>query len=94
MYVKEMIQVKVYVYNRRRGVREYVFLINSRYESHVRRRGRKRVNIVQLFKRIRPKLRKINPDDKFLMPDEEYSFNLPLPYGRLGNTDLGICVER
>ena len=67
------------------------FLVNSRYESNVRRRGRKRVNIVQLFKRIRPKLKKIDPDDKFLEPDKEYSFNL---YGRLGNTDLGICVER
>ena len=34
---------------------------------------------MQLFKRIRPKLRKINPDDdkdEFLEPDEEYSFNV------------------
>ena len=36
-----------------------------------------RINIIQLFKRIRPKLRKINPDDEFLEPDEEYSFNVP-----------------
>ena len=89
-----MIQVKVYVYFGKHGIRDYTFLVNSRYESHVRRRGRKRVNIVQLFKRIRPKLRKINPDADLLEPDEKYSFNLPLPYGRLGNTDLGICVER
>ena len=86
-----MIQVKVYEYNRKCGVRDYTFLVNYRYESNVRRRGRKRVNIVQLFKRIRPKLRKINPDDKFLEPDKEYSFNL---YGRLGNTDLGVCEGR
>ena len=72
-----MIQVKVYVYFGRHGIRDYTFLVNSRYESNVRRRGRKRVNIVQLFKRIRPKLRKINPDDDFLMPDEEYSFDVP-----------------
>ena len=77
MYVKEMIQVKVYVYFGRHGIRDYTFLVNSRYESHVRRRGRKRVNIVQLFKRIRPKLRKINPDDEFLKPNEEYSFDVP-----------------
>lgn len=31
---------------------------------------------MQLFKRIRPKLRKINPNDKFLEPDKEYSFNV------------------
>ena len=72
-----MIQVKVYVYFGRHGIRDYTFLVNSRYESHVRRRGRKRVNIVQLFKRIRPKLRKINPDDEFLEPDKEYYFNVP-----------------
>ena len=71
-----MIQVKVYVYFGRHGIRDYTFLVNSCYESHVRRRGRKRVNIVQLFKRIRPKLRKINPNDKFLEPDKEYSFNV------------------
>ena len=52
-------------------------IILSWSESNVRRRGRKRVNIVQLFKRIRPKLRKINPDDKFLEPDKEYSFDIP-----------------
>ena len=69
-------KVKVYEYNRRHGIREYTFLVNSRYESNIRRRGRKRVNIVQLFKRIRPKLSKINPDDEFLEPDEEYSFNV------------------
>lgn len=76
-----MIEVKVYEYFGRHGIRDYTFLVNSRYESHVRMRGRKRVNIVQLFKRIRPKLRKINPDDEFLKPDKEYSFNLP--YGKL-----------
>ena len=72
-----MIQVKVYVYFGRHGIRDYTFLVNSRYELNVMRRGRKRVNIVQLFKRIRPKLRKINPDDKFLEPDKEYSFDIP-----------------
>ena len=72
-----MIQVRVYVYFGRHGIRDYTFLVNSRYESHVRRRGRKRVNIVQLFKRIRPKLRKINPDANLLEPDEKYSFDVP-----------------
>ena len=72
-----MIQVKVYVFFGRHGIRDYTFLVNSRYELNVRRRGGKRVNIVQLFKRIRPKLSKIDPDDNFLEPDEEYSFNVP-----------------
>lgn len=72
-------KVKVYVYFGRHGIRDYTFLVNYRYESHVRRRGRKRINIVRFFKRIRLKLRKINPDNEFLEPDKEYSFNLPLP---------------
>ena len=87
-----MIQVKVYEYFGRHGIRDYTFLVNSRYESNVRRRGRKRVNIVQLFKRIRTKLVKVDPKCAYEQPDQEYSFNLP--YGRLGNTDLGICVGR
>ena len=72
-----MIQVKVYVYFGRHGIRDYTFLVNSRYVSNVRRKGRNRVNIVQLFKRIRPKLRKINPDDEFFEPDKEYEFSVP-----------------
>ena len=70
-------KVKVYVYFGKHGIRDYTFLVNSHYESNVRRRGRKRVNIVQLFKRIRSKLRKINPDNEFLKPDKEYSFDVP-----------------
>ena len=82
MYVKEnfyliMIQVKVYKYNRRHGVREYAFLVNSRYESYVKRRGRKRVNIIQLFKRIRTKLVKVDPREVYEQPDQKYSFEIP-----------------
>lgn len=72
-----MIQVKVYEYNRRRGVREYIFLVNSRYKSVVKRRGRKRVNIIQLFKRIRTKLAKVDPECVYEQPDQEYSFDVP-----------------
>ena len=86
-------KVKVYEYFGRRGIRTYTFLIGQDYISSIRIMGRKRVNLIKLFKKT--KLEKRNPDDGgFLMPDKEYSFNLPLPYGRLGNTDLGICVER
>ena len=72
-----MIQVKVYVYFGKHGIRDYTFLVNSRYESHVRRRGRKRVNIIQLFKRIRTKLVKVDPECIYEQPDQEYSFEIP-----------------
>ena len=72
-----MIQVKVYEYNRRHGIRDYTFLVNSRYESNVRRRGRKRVNIIQLFKRIRTKLAKVDPRCEYEQPDQIYSFDVP-----------------
>ena len=72
-----MIQVNIYEYNRRHGVREYTFLVNFRYESVVRRRGRKRVNIIKLFKRIRTKLMKVDPRSKYEQPDQEYSFDVP-----------------
>ena len=85
-------KVKVYEYFGRHGIRTYTFLIGQDYISSIRIMGRKRVNLIKLFNKT--KLEKRNPDDEFLMPDEEYSFNLPLPYGRLGNTDLGICVGR
>ena len=81
-------KVKVYEYFGRYGIRTYTFLIGQDYISSIRIMGRKRVNLIKLFKKT--KLEKRNPYDEFLMPDEEYSFNLPLPYGRLGNTDLGV----
>ena len=79
-------KVKVYEYFGRHGIRTYTFLIGQDYISSIRIMGRKRVNLIKLFKKT--KLEKRNPDDEFLMPDEEYSFDLP--HGRLGNTDFEI----
>ena len=85
-------KVKVYEYFGRHGIRTYTFLIGRDYISSIRIMGRKRVNLIKLFKKT--KLEKMNTNDEFLMPDKEYSFNLPLLYGKLGNTNLGICVGR
>lgn len=77
-----MIRVKVYVYLGK--IRCYIFLVNSRYMSEVRRKGRKRVlvnfqnlRLIRLFKRGRPILKKIHPDEEFLMPNKEFEFSVP-----------------
>lgn len=70
MYV--IMKVKVYEYFGRHGIRTYTFLIGQDYISSIRIMGRKRVNLIKLFKKI--KLEKRNPYDEFLMPDKEYSF--------------------
>ena len=74
-------KVKVYEYFEGHGIRTYVFLIGQDYISSIRIMGRKRVNLIKLFKKT--KLEKRNPNDGFLIPDKEYTF-----YVR--NRNLGV----
>lgn len=65
-------KVEIYEYFGRHGIRTYIFLIDQDYISSIQIMGRKRVNLIKLFKKT--KLEKRNPDDENLMPDKEYSF--------------------
>jgi hypothetical protein len=78
-------KVRVLEYFGYKGARNYTFL-SGPYESIAGIKGRKRVNPIKLF--TKTKLRKRDPDDKYLKPDKEYNFDIP--NGRLGNTDFEI----
>jgi len=84
------VRVKIYEYLRENGIRSFIFLVGYRFESFAMVKGRKRINLKKLL--LKTKLRERDLNDEYEIPDKEYSFNLHLPYWRLGNTDLGIYV--
>jgi hypothetical protein len=82
------VKVEVWVY-RRKEYKQLRFFVNGQTGS-IYRKGNKKLNFSRLLSRT--KLEKRDPMIGYSIPDKEYSFDLP--YGRLGNTDLGICVGR
>ena len=75
-FIFNNVKVKVYEYLKKEG-RYYIFLASSsghEYESFIRVKGRKKINLRKLFLRTNLQLRDL--DCTYLVPDREYEFDL------------------